>query len=265
MVDRRSQGNPAIASAVGSGFIAGTDVCFAAVVDAGFERTRSPADLAGDSRQTGTGPTESRETPDPRRNPEIASRSARPAGRDADRRVLLSPRPEMAPAETGQAPSLHINGRQEARLLPSLGQLLERISDLEQRRLAPGASEKRDANWQSPQKSGRHVDVGIPGDGRSAGAASGGVIAIDQVGEPGGASRGSDERVQFELVHDKVDAFGATELVIQGQRINILFRAERTLLLRLEKSVLPEIRHLPVAVVLVEVNHILQTLHRSAT
>src|SRR5271156_2294481 len=71
MVDRGSQGNPAVASAVGAGCIAGAAVCCAVVVDAGFGRAQAPADLSCNSRQTGAGQTESREAPE--REPNTAT------------------------------------------------------------------------------------------------------------------------------------------------------------------------------------------------
>src|SRR5260370_36366883 len=55
----------------------------------------------------------------------------------------------------------NINSRQKARLLPSLRQLLKRVGDLEQGRLAPRASKKADSDRQSPELSGCHVDIGI--------------------------------------------------------------------------------------------------------
>src|ERR1700687_4939885 len=91
-----------------------------------------------------------------------------------------------------------VYGRQETRLLTSFGQLLERIRDLKQGRLAPGASKERDADRQSPEVSRRDINIGIAGDGSGARTASGGVIAIDQIGDPSGASGGSEERVEFE-------------------------------------------------------------------
>src|ERR1019366_1648224 len=42
----------------------------------------------------------------------------------------------------------------------------------------------------------------------------------------------------------------------------ILFRCKRAFLLRLKKNVLPEVGHLPSAIALVELDHILQTLNR---
>src|ERR1700675_1646739 len=69
------------------------------------------------------------------------------------------------------------NRRQKARLLPSLRQLLERIGNLEQCRLAPGASEEGDPNRQPPEISTCHVDIGIARNGSRARTASSGVIA----------------------------------------------------------------------------------------
>ena len=66
------------------------------------------------------------------------------------------------------------------------------------------------------------------------------MIAIDQVSEPRGASRRRDERIELEFIHDEVDALGAAELVIQSQRIEIFFCAERTLLVRFKKKSCPK-------------------------
>src|SRR4029077_5743054 len=162
-----------------------------------------------------------------------------------------------------QKPVIFINRRQEARLLPYLRQLLERIGDLEQCRLAPGAPEEGDPDRQPPEVSTCHVDIGIARNGGGARTASGGVITVDQVGEPGGSCRGGDERIEFELIHDEVDALRAGEFLIHGQRIDIFFCTERSLLLRLKKNVLPEVGHFAPAIALVEFNHVLQTLNRS--
>src|ERR1700691_2963510 len=88
------------------------------------------------------------------------------------------------------------------------------------------------------------------------------MVAVDQVGEPCGISRWSDEGIEFEFVHDKINALRATELMIQSQRIEIFFRTERTLLLGFDKNVLSKVRHFTGMIVIIELDHIFQILDR---
>src|ERR1700681_2057207 len=271
MVDRGSQGNPAVARAAGARFAAGPTVFYPLVVTAEAERSSACSNRADRSGQA-----ELRQVSEPKCNFEaIKLEPQRTRGFTGEQPRGVFPcgfSPVVLCVACGYdfCRSLSegrwdLNRRQEARLLPCLRQLLERLRDLEQRRLAPCAPEEGDPNRQSPQVSRRHIDIGIAGNSGGARTASGGVVAIDQVGKPCRACRGRDERVEFELVHDEVDALGAAEFLIQRQRIEIFFCVERTLLLRLEKNILPEVRHFPVAIAFVELNHIFQTLNRSIT
>src|SRR6266404_2144686 len=63
MVDRGSQGNPALASAVSAGFSARPAVFYPVIVTAGPERAAACANRADSSRQTGPGQAETRQVP----------------------------------------------------------------------------------------------------------------------------------------------------------------------------------------------------------
>ena len=77
--------------------------------------------------------------------------------------------------------------RGETRLAAGLHLLFPRIGELDERGLAPGRAEERQADGQAAIESGRDGDVRVAGDGRGRGAAAGVAIAVDVVGEPGGA------------------------------------------------------------------------------
>src|ERR1700732_1385287 len=103
---------------------------------------------------------------------------------------------------------------QEARGLTGLCRLLERIGECDQCGLAPSASEKGDSYRQSENESRGHIDVGISGDSSGIGAASGDVIAIDEIRDPGRAPRGSNDSIEMVLVHQGIDAFGSRQLMV---------------------------------------------------
>jgi len=95
-----------------------------------------------------------------------------------------------------------------------------------------------------PEISSCNVDVGIARDGGRARTASGGVIAVNQIGDPGGASGGCDERVEFEFVHDEVDALGAAEPMIRRKSIGGILATWADLSAPISEEVLSEVGHL---------------------
>ena len=62
-------------------------------------------------------------------------------------------------------------------------------------------------------------------------AAAAEVVAVDQIGHPGGSTGRSDNGVELVLVHGPVDALGARETAGGGQRGQIRRVRERPLLL----------------------------------
>src|SRR5574338_212748 len=101
--------------------------------------------------------------------------------------------PRKKARSTSPLPPSHPQVRlwQKLRRLAKLCCLLERIGQPDQRRLAPGAAEKRDADGKSENVSGGHCDVRIAGDGGGAGASARIVIAIHQVRGKGRRCGGS--------------------------------------------------------------------------
>jgi len=128
--------------------------------------------------------------------------------------------------------SSHPDGRQELRRLARLGGLLERIGQLDQRGLAPGAAEERNADGHAEDEFCRDVDIGIAGDGGERGSATSVVVAVDVIGKSGRAGGGCDDRVEFVFVHRGVDSFGAREAMILRERVEVSLVGERAFRLR---------------------------------
>src|SRR4028119_1150769 len=84
------------------------------------------------------------------------------------------------------------------------------------------------------------------------------MVAVDEVGRPRRPARGRDDRIETMFGHGGVDAFGAREAVIFGERGEIGFIRERSFGLRLEENLLPEIWHLALAVPLVELDDLFE-------
>src|SRR5271157_4021639 len=105
---------------------------------------------------------------------------------------------------------------QKPRGLPRLGSLLERIRQLDQGRFAPGAAKEGDPHRQAGNEARRYIDVGIPRNCGGVGTAPSDVVAIDQVREPRRTTRGSDNGVNLVLVHERINTFGACQLMIRG-------------------------------------------------
>ena len=80
------------------------------------------------------------------------------------------------------------------------GGLLESERILDQLHFAARRAEERQADGQSEHITRGDRDVRIARDRRRGGAAAGEMIAIDVIGEPGGAVGGRDQRVQRELL-----------------------------------------------------------------
>jgi len=79
---------------------------------------------------------------------------------------------------------------------------------------------------------------------------------MDQVRHPCRPTRGSHERVELMTVHHRVDPFRSGQPSARLERLEVVGARERALVLRLDEDFLPEVRHLPVAVLLVELDEI---------
>src|SRR6266571_3635909 len=66
-------------------------------------------------------------------------------------------------------------------------------------------------------------------------------IAVHQVDQRGRSARGRDQRVQLVLGHHGVDPLGAREQMILVERAQVVLVGERSLGLRLNEDLLPEV------------------------
>ena len=82
------------------------------------------------------------------------------------------------------------------------------------------------------------------------------MIAVDEIGGPWRAAGGRDDRIERVLREHHVQSFAPREPLILGERVAICLIGERSLLLRLQEQLLPEVRHLGRLVRLVECNHV---------
>src|SRR6516162_8029881 len=119
--------------------------------------------------------------------------------RKAGRPVVIEPSgsTQELSARTSLVPSSWVNGREEAWRLPSLDSLFKSMSDTDQRRLTPSASEKGDTDRQTEYESQGHSDVRIAGDrcgGRTAACIA---VSVHQISDPRWPTRGCDKRVEF--------------------------------------------------------------------
>src|SRR5688500_8049281 len=105
--------------------------------------------------------------------------------------------------------------------------LLEGVGELDEGRLAPGATHEGQADWQTPGVARRDGDEWVTRHRGWRRAGTHEVVAVDQVDGPGRAAGWCDERVEVVLVHDRVDAFGAGETVARGERLKVGSVGER--------------------------------------
>src|ERR1700692_4344822 len=100
----------------------------------------------------------------------------------------------------------------EARTASSFGGLFEAVRQLQQHRLAVGASEEGNAHRKAAHESGRNRDVRITGDGRRRGA-SGQAASIPQykIVERRGRAGWRDDCLYFVFRDHRIDALGARE------------------------------------------------------
>src|SRR6202158_6610573 len=90
------------------------------------------------------------------------------------------------------------------------------------------------------------------------------MVTIDQVCEPSRAPRGSYNGIKLVLIHERIDAFGAGELMIRRQRLHVLLLGKWSFRLRFQEKVLPEVGHFFLPVMLIKLDDVLQGVHRPA-
>src|SRR5215216_1710817 len=154
------------------------------------------------------------------------------------------------------------DARKELRRAPHLRRLLERVSNLDQLRLAERAAEKRNPDRQTKNVTRRHCDVRITRNRRRRRIAAGEVVAIDPIGGPRWSTCRRNESIEPVLLHYRIDPLRARQQVVLTQRGEIGLTRERSFRLGFDHDVLPEVRHLAIAVLLVEGDHIFQRPNR---
>src|ERR1700694_563911 len=106
-----------------------------------------------------------------------------------------------------------------------VGSRLEPRGELDERRLADRRAEETDAHWHAKRHARRHLHDGIPFRGRQARGPVDEVIAVEQVGGPGGVVGSADYRVEMELAQRGVDSMDS-EILVLGERLVVGRSAE---------------------------------------
>src|SRR6266404_3490283 len=158
--------------------------------------------------------------------------------------------------------STQLRRRQELWRAARFRRLLERVSKLDQSWFAPRATEERNPHRHAKNVTRGHSNVRIAGDRRRGRVAAGEVIAIDPVSSPARAACGRDQRIELVLVHHKINAFFARQAMVLRQGVAISFVSQRPFRLRFDKKILAKVRHLAIAILLVEVDDFFQRFHR---
>ena len=94
---------------------------------------------------------------------------------------------------------------QKLRRATRFGGLFKCERQLDQSRLAPGAAKERNTHRQAANITRRHGDMRVTGDGLSRRVATGEMIAIDPVSGPCRPAGRRNQRVEFVLIHHKID------------------------------------------------------------
>ena len=81
--------------------------------------------------------------------------------------------------------------RQEAGRAAVFGQLLEGVGEGDEAGLGPGHADEGDVDGQAEDEAHGDGDGGVAGDGGGRGAAAGEMVAVDEIGAPGGAAGGN--------------------------------------------------------------------------
>ena len=110
----------------------------------------------------------------------------------------------------------------------------------------------------------RNRDVRVAGNRRRRRAAAAEMITVDQVGRPRWPAGGGDQRVETLGVHDSVDPVLTGSPSDRLQSLEIRLVGQRPFRLRLDEQLLTEVRHFPVAVLLVEADDVRERTHRDA-
>src|SRR5882724_7473836 len=132
---------------------------------------------------------------------------------------------------TPAAPTLRRRG-EVLRRAAGPGRLLERIRQLEERGLAPGAAHERDPHRQPHHVARRDADKRIARQRRALCTAAAERVTIDQVDLPRRRGRWRHEGVELMLVHDDVEPFSAGQAPTLLLRLEVLRLRQRPLRLR---------------------------------
>src|SRR5215813_9749439 len=98
----------------------------------------------------------------------------------------------------------------------------------------------------------------ITRNGRGCRVSASEVVAVNPVGGPTWPTRRRHERIKLVLVHDEVDTFFARQAMVFLERIAIGLIGQWSFRLGLDEKVLAKVRHLAIAVLVVEINQLLQ-------
>src|SRR5271157_4082778 len=143
-----------------------------------------------------------------------------------------------------------------------LGGLLERIGELEENGFAPGAAEERNSHRKAENKTHGDGDMGVARHGGGGGTAAQVVVAVNVVGQTRRRAGGRHQRVQFELIHHRVDPLRAHQAFAFVESVQIFLPVKRPFFLRLEEQVLAEKGHFLFVVLLIELDDLLEVVHR---
>ena len=82
------------------------------------------------------------------------------------------------------------------------------------------------------------------------------MVAVYEIGQPCRAGSRRDQRIQPVFIHDCIDTFGAGQLMILFDGVEICLLGERSFRLSFHEQVLAEVRHLFLSILFVELNNL---------
>src|SRR5437588_3942870 len=154
--------------------------------------------------------------------------------------------------------AFQVRDGQEARRLSVACRLLVGVCDAQELRFGEGATVETYADGESVNITRGHLYVRVSGDGGGRGTAAGEVVAVQKVCRPGGAARWRDDGVEFVFHHHCVNALRLRERLAGLERLDVGGVCERAFGLGLREKLLAEEGHLPVLVLVVEVNQVFE-------
>src|SRR5256714_7030961 len=151
-----------------------------------------------------------------------------------------------------------VRGGQEARRLSVARRLLVGVGDAKELRFGEGATVEAYADGQAVDVARGDLYVRVAGDRGGRGTAAGEVVAVQKVCRPSGAARGRDDGVEVVFPYHCVQPLRLRERLACLESLEVCGVCERALGLGLREKLLTEEGHLPVAVLLVEVNQVFE-------